>query len=75
MIGDGYTDYEVKKNEQATKFIAFTENIQRERILENADMLADSFKQVITARENHRSYNVLLLENIHKKAIHQYKQT
>ena len=46
-IGDGYTDYELKKSGGADKFIAFTELIQRDVVIENADLIAHSFHDVM----------------------------
>lgn len=46
MIGDGYTDLEVKLESVADKFIAFTENISRPIVVENADLICQNFNQV-----------------------------
>lgn len=37
VIGDGYTDYQIKEAGKATYFFAFTENISREIVLAHAD--------------------------------------
>ena len=37
VIGDGYTDYQLKEMGLAKKFIAFSENVKREIILKKAD--------------------------------------
>ncbi|MFC1622849.1 HAD-IB family phosphatase [Patescibacteria group bacterium] len=47
MIGDGWTDCETKECEEVEKFIAFTENIHRDNVVENADAVAESFDEVI----------------------------
>ncbi len=47
MIGDGYTDYEVKAGGQAAIFIAYTENITRPQVVEKADFVAGKFEDVI----------------------------
>ena len=47
VVGDGYTDYEVKEYNAAQKFIAFTENISRESVVKKADIVADNFNVVI----------------------------
>tara|TARA_Y100000590_G_C15671646_1_gene996467 strand:+ start:1160 stop:1813 length:654 start_codon:yes stop_codon:yes gene_type:complete len=47
MVGDGYTDYEVKKYKAADIFIAYTENINRKSIIETADIVANNFDKVI----------------------------
>lgn len=47
MIGDGYTDYEVKLAGLADKFIAYTENVSRPNVVENADSVATSIDEII----------------------------
>ena len=47
VIGDGYTDYEIKHAGLANKFFAFTENVERERVLKNADHIAPSFDEFL----------------------------
>lgn len=47
MIGDGYTDWEVKEAGLAEKFFAFTENVYRENVVQKADIVASSFEEVI----------------------------
>lgn len=75
VIGDGYTDYEIKKAGFATLFYAFTENIQRGSIVKVADVIIPSFDEflfrnnlpmVISYPKNR--IKVLLLENIHPYA-------
>ena len=46
IIGDGYTDYEVKKFGCADKFIQFSENINRESLNPFADYIAYNFDSV-----------------------------
>ena len=46
VIGDGYTDYEAKKNGAAEKFFAFVENISRKGIVEKADKIIKSFDEI-----------------------------
>ncbi|MFY7860855.1 MAG: HAD-IB family phosphatase [Chitinophagales bacterium] len=46
MIGDGYTDYEVKKEAVADHFIAFTENVLRQKVVDHADTICQNFNQV-----------------------------
>lgn len=43
VIGDGYTDYEIKKAGAADLFVAFTENISRSSVTEKADFIASNF--------------------------------
>jgi D-3-phosphoglycerate dehydrogenase / 2-oxoglutarate reductase len=40
VIGDGYTDYEIKHAGLANKFFAFTENVERENVKSRADHVA-----------------------------------
>tara|TARA_Y100001980_G_C14556906_1_gene353162 strand:+ start:39849 stop:41741 length:1893 start_codon:yes stop_codon:yes gene_type:complete len=76
VLGDGYTDYEIKKAGIAHKFYAFTENVRREKVLENADHEAPTLDEFLYVNNMERalSYpknriNVLLLENIHDHGI------
>lgn len=80
MIGDGYTDYEVKKAGVAKKFWAFTENIERDSVKANADHIAPSFDEILF--ENNMSgalsypknrIKMLLLENVHANALAKLK--
>ncbi|MBI45232.1 MAG: hypothetical protein CMG66_03600 [Candidatus Marinimicrobia bacterium] len=47
IIGDGFTDYEIKKFGGAEKFIQFSENINRSILNPLADHIAYSFDDVI----------------------------
>lgn len=76
VLGDGYTDYEIKKAGIAHKFYAFTENVRRENVLQNADHEAPNLDEFLYVNKMERalSYpksriNVLLLENIHEHGI------
>ncbi len=80
VLGDGYTDYEIKKAGIAHKFYAFTENVRRENVLENADHEAPNLDEFLYMNNMDRalSYpksriNVLLLENIHQHGIDKLK--
>lgn len=81
VLGDGYTDYEIKKAGIAHKFYAFTENVRRENVLENADHEAPNLDEFLFVNKMERalSYpknriNVLLLENIHEHGINKLKE-
>ncbi|TAF75333.1 MAG: phosphoglycerate dehydrogenase [Bacteroidetes bacterium] len=81
VIGDGYTDYEIKEAGAATKFYAFTENVKRQNVVEKADAILPSFDEFLFLHNLPRaqSYpksrmNVLLLENIHPEAVRMFKQ-
>jgi len=47
VIGDGYTDYEIKKYGYANNFYLFIENIKRKKILDKADFLLKSLDDFI----------------------------
>lgn len=81
VIGDGYTDYEIKASGLANKFYAFTENVERESVTEKADHVAPSLDEFLymTKLNTAISYpknriNVLLLENIHSRAVEIMKE-
>ncbi len=76
VIGDGYTDYEIKHSGLANKFFAFTENVERGNIMEKADHITPSLDEFLYLNKLNTaiSYpknriNVLLLENVHPVAI------
>ena len=80
MIGDGYTDYEVKKAGVAKKFYAFTENIERDQVKAFADHIAPSFDEILfdNKMSGALSYpknriKMLLLENVHPNALAKLK--
>lgn len=76
VIGDGYTDYEIKASGLANKFYAFTENVERAKVLEKADHITPSLDEFLFVHNMNKaiSYpknriNVLLLENVHQDAV------
>ena len=76
VIGDGYTDYEIRAAGLANKFYAFTENIQRSAVTEKADHIAPSLDEFLFHNKMRSSVsypknriNVLLLENVHPIAV------
>ncbi|MBS0000019.1 MAG: phosphoglycerate dehydrogenase [Cyclobacteriaceae bacterium] len=75
VIGDGYSDYQVKEAGLANKFYAFTENIERDPVIEKADHVAPNLDEILFHNKIEASISypknrisVLLLENIHPKA-------
>ncbi len=81
VIGDGYTDYEIKKSGLAEKFYAFTENVHRESITKKADGIAPSldeflYKQKLPMAISYPKNRIkaLVLENIHQEAIDKFKE-
>jgi D-3-phosphoglycerate dehydrogenase len=75
VIGDGYTDYEIKEAGLANEFYAFTENIKREKVVDKADHEAQNLDEFLYVNKLARNISypknrikVLLLENIHQSA-------
>lgn len=76
MIGDGFSDYQTKAAGIAHKFYAFTENVERENILDKADHVAPSFDEILYKEKLPMAISypknrikVLLLEGIHEDAV------
>ncbi|PIB35461.1 3-phosphoglycerate dehydrogenase [Reichenbachiella sp. 5M10] len=76
VIGDGYNDYEIRKEGQANRFYAFTENVKRQNVMDYADHIAPSLDEILyhNNMEGALSYpknriKILLLENIHSKGV------
>lgn len=47
VIGDGYTDYEIREAGLATHFFAFTENVSRDKVVKVADHVVTSFDEIL----------------------------
>jgi D-3-phosphoglycerate dehydrogenase len=80
MIGDGWTDAEVKLAGAADRFIAFTEIVRRDRVVAAADMEAATLDEVLHAEglAGRWSYprsriRILLLENVHPAAVQRFE--
>jgi len=75
VIGDGYTDYEIREAGLANHFYAFTENVERPQVTEKADYILPNLEEFLFIHKlpmqvsypKHR-IKVLLLENVHPKA-------
>ena len=81
VIGDGYTDYEIREAGLASKFYAFTENVSRPAVTSKADTIAPNFDEVLyqaklpmTISYPKNRIKVLLLENIHSEAFIQRRR-
>ncbi len=81
VIGDGYTDYELKKNGVASSFFAFTENVSRGAVVAQADHVVPSFDEFlyVSGLPTAVSYpknrlKALLLENVHADAVARLKR-
>ena len=75
VIGDGYSDYVTKEAGVADKFFAYTENIEREKTIENADHNAPTLDEFLFVNKLPRKISypknrikILLLENVHPDA-------
>ncbi len=80
VIGDGYTDYEIKEAGLANRFYAFTENVERDKVIANADHITPSLDEFLFVNKLPASLSypknrisVLLLENIHPRAVELFK--
>ena len=76
VIGDGYTDYEIKEAGLATRFYAFTENVERPKVMALAERRSASLDEFLFDNQLSRSQSypksrikVLLLENVHPDAV------
>lgn len=81
VVGDGYTDYEIKASGVANKFYAFTENVNRPKVLAKADHVAPSFDEILYVNKLNKKFsypksriNVLLLENVHPIGVELMRQ-
>jgi D-3-phosphoglycerate dehydrogenase len=81
VIGDGYTDYELREAGLANKFFAFTENVSRKSVTDKADFIVPSLDEFlyINGLSRAQSYpksriKVLLLENVHPNAVNAFKK-
>lgn len=55
VIGDGYTDYLMRKDKLAHKFFAFCENVRRESVIKKANYVVedfDEFLRIINVEKN-----------------------
>jgi len=75
VIGDGYTDYQIKAAGLANIFYAYTENVQRENIMQKADHVAPSLDEFLYLNKlpmaisyPKNRISALLLENLHPNA-------
>ena len=81
VIGDGYTDYEIRAAGLANRFYAFTENVMRPSVVAKADYVAPSLDEFLYHNGLSRSQSypksrikVLLLENVHPAALQLFNQ-
>lgn len=75
VLGDGYTDYQIREAGLANRFYAFTENVSRPKVVANADKIAPNFDEFLyqnklpmTLSYPKNRIKALLLENIEPTA-------
>lgn len=80
VIGDGYTDFEIKKAGFADRFYAFTENVERPKVTAEADFAIKSLDEFLFYNQLPRGQSypkslikVLLLENVHQAAVEAFE--
>ena len=80
VIGDGYTDYEIKKAKLADRFYAFIENVERPKVTAVADFVIKSLDEFLFYNQLPRGHSypksmikVLLLENVHPAAVQAFE--
>lgn len=76
VIGDGITDYEIRKENAAHVFFAFTENVSRSAVTIKADHILKNFDEFLYMNDFPRAISyprnrikILFLENIHQNGI------
>ncbi|MFQ3576640.1 MAG: phosphoglycerate dehydrogenase [Cytophagales bacterium] len=81
VVGDGWTDYEIKLEGVASRFYAFTENVSRDAVTKNADHIAPSIDEFLyhsglpaAVSYPKNRINVLLLENVHPDAVRLFRE-
>ncbi|MDX5435835.1 MAG: phosphoglycerate dehydrogenase [Pontibacter sp.] len=81
VLGDGYTDYEIKEAGMANKFYAFTENVVRDSVVAKAEHIAPSLDEFLYQNKlpmaisyPKNRISVLLLENVHPQAVELFRK-
>jgi D-3-phosphoglycerate dehydrogenase len=81
IIGDGFTDSQIKAVGAAKRFVAFTEHVERGSVMAQADEVVKSFDEFLfnnklpmTLSYPKSKIKVVLLENIHPNAASLFKQ-
>lgn len=75
VVGDGYSDAVTREAGVADKFFAYTENVSREKTIENADHITPNLDEFLYINKLPRNISypknrikILLLENVHPDA-------
>lgn len=81
VIGDGANDLEIRKAGYANKFYLFTENVERKKVMAEADHIAPNLDEILYELKMSRSLSypknrikVLLLEGVHDRAVELFEQ-
>ncbi|WP_045690015.1 phosphoglycerate dehydrogenase [Hymenobacter sp. AT01-02] len=81
VLGDGYTDYQIREAGLANRFYAFTENVRRDAVVARADEVLPSFDEFLyqnklpmTLSYPKNRIRVLLLENPDPRAAELFRQ-
>lgn len=81
VVGDGYTDYQIREAGAASQFYAFTESIHRNTVAVKADRVIANFDELLYYFQMPRKLSypkskikVLLLDNAHPNATNIFKQ-
>jgi D-3-phosphoglycerate dehydrogenase len=81
VIGDGANDLEIRKAGYANKFYLFTENVEREKVMAEADHIAPNLDEILYELKMSRSLSypknrikVLLLEGVHPQAVELFEK-
>jgi len=80
VIGDGYSDYVMRKAGVAHKYFAYTENVERQKVLDVADHITPSLEEFLYINKLPMKVSypksrikVLLLEGVHQNAFDNMK--
>ncbi|MBD2714887.1 phosphoglycerate dehydrogenase [Microvirga sp. STR05] len=81
VLGDGYTDYQIREAGLANRFYAFTENVTRDAVVARADEVLPTFDEFLyqnklpmTLSYPKNRIKVLLLENPDARAAELFRQ-
>jgi D-3-phosphoglycerate dehydrogenase len=81
VIGDGFSDVQIKDAGLATRFYAFTENARRESVVEKADHVLPNLDELLyllalprPAAHARSRMRVLLVESIHPAAVESFEK-
>jgi D-3-phosphoglycerate dehydrogenase / 2-oxoglutarate reductase len=75
VVGDGYTDYQIKEGNAAQRFYCYAENVFREPVAERADQVVYGIDEVLSEEDLPTKYSfprsklkILLLDSIDSSA-------